>query len=178
MPINCCPNVMAESSLVGLSETLIERKAGDAEACVTLLRRKQLLGDVVVQAFDWAFLADCHRLVPELALGALGSDPLDAQRLERIQGTGARVVGWNHKYLNADPIKAIHARGMKVWAYTVNDGSRAKELIADGIDGIITDDPALLVGPDATLDERRHERGRGAPGEPERERSVEDVAGP
>jgi glycerophosphoryl diester phosphodiesterase len=34
---------------------------------------------------------------------------------------------------------------MQCWAYTINDAERAKELIAAGLDGIITDDPALQL---------------------------------
>jgi glycerophosphoryl diester phosphodiesterase len=36
--------------------TLIERKEGDAAACIKLLKQKNLINKVVVQAFDWAYL--------------------------------------------------------------------------------------------------------------------------
>ena len=47
---------------------LIERKAGDPETCVRLLRRKNLHDCAIVQAFDWEFLRECRRLAPQLAL--------------------------------------------------------------------------------------------------------------
>src|SRR5687768_8822153 len=52
--------------------TLIERKAGDAAACVKLLKRKNLVNAVIVQAFDWEYLTDFHKLEPKQVLGALG----------------------------------------------------------------------------------------------------------
>jgi glycerophosphoryl diester phosphodiesterase len=127
------------------SVTLIERKAGDAATCVQLLRQKDLLEHVVVQAFDWNYLADCHRLAPELILGALGSKDLSDDRLDEIQKAGARIVGWNHQDLQREQIEAVQRRGMKIWAYTVNDVQRAQQLIDDGIDGIITDYPAKIM---------------------------------
>lgn len=54
------------------SMTLIERKEGDAATCVKLLEDKKLLDQVVVQAFDWNYLKDCHALAPGVVLGALG----------------------------------------------------------------------------------------------------------
>ncbi len=127
------------------SITLIERKEGDAATCIQLLREKDLLKHVVVQAFDWEFLADCRRLAPELILGALGSKDLSEDRLDEIQRAGAQVVGWNHQDLQRQHIEAVHRRGMKIWAYTVNDVERAQQLIDDGIDGIITDYPAKIM---------------------------------
>ncbi len=127
------------------STTLIEHKAGDAATCIRLLKKKKLLHDVVVQSFDWQFVADCHRLAPDLVLAALGGDDLTEDRLNELKHTGARIVGWNHKHIAKPQVNTIHERGMKVWVYTVNDASRARELIRDGIDGIITDVPATML---------------------------------
>src|SRR5438309_950115 len=57
------------------SVTLIERKAGDAAALVRLLEEKRLTERIVVQAFDWKFVAECRRLSPRLALGTLSGKP-------------------------------------------------------------------------------------------------------
>lgn len=127
------------------SYTLIERKSGDASTCLELLREKNLLQHVVVQAFDWKFIADCHRLAPDLPLGALGGEELTADKLQAIGQTGCRVVGWDQKHLGPAQIAAIHQRGLRAWAYTVNDPARAQELIQAGIDGLITDVPAKLA---------------------------------
>lgn len=123
------------------SVTLVERKAGDAETLVRLLTEKNLLDRVVVQAFDWAYLADCRRLAPSLALGALGDKAITPERIEQLKRLNVQAIGWSHKDLNAEVIAELHRHGWKVWAYTVNDEQRGKELIAAGIDGLITDYP-------------------------------------
>jgi len=126
------------------STTLIERKAGDARTCVELLETKNLLDHVVVQAFDWEFLSDCRRQSAKLTLGALGEKELSAERLDSIVATGASVVGWNHQDLSRAAVAAVHARGLRCWAYTVNEAPRARQLIEWQIDGIITDAPAAM----------------------------------
>jgi len=45
----------------------------------------------------------------------------------------------NHKLMNADLLRQIHGAGRRALVYTVNDAARANELIALGIDGIVTD---------------------------------------
>ena len=46
------------------SVALMERKGGDANTLVDLLRRKALVKRVVAQSFDWKFVADCRRFKP------------------------------------------------------------------------------------------------------------------
>ncbi|REK10921.1 MAG: glycerophosphodiester phosphodiesterase [Planctomycetota bacterium] len=126
------------------SMTLIERKQGDPETCVKLLTEKQLLDQVVVQAFDWEFLAGCHKLAPNLVLGTLGGKELTTEKLDDIATTGAGVVGWHDKDTDAATIAAIHDRGWKAWVWTVDDPDRAVELVRAGADGIITNRPAAI----------------------------------
>jgi glycerophosphoryl diester phosphodiesterase len=80
-----------------------------------------------------------------LVLAALGSKELTDSRLDQIQRTGARIVGWDHQEIGAGEIEAIHARGLRAWVYTVNDPERAQALIKAGIDGIISDCPATML---------------------------------
>ncbi|HZN36457.1 MAG TPA: glycerophosphodiester phosphodiesterase family protein [Pirellulaceae bacterium] len=126
------------------SVTLIERKAGDAKTLVKLLEDKKLLDQVVVQAFDWHFVAECRHLAPRLALGTLSSKPPSIEQLQGAAATGADLIVWNHEKIGPTQIKQIHALGKKAWVYTVDDPDRAAALIAAGIDGIITNKPAEM----------------------------------
>jgi len=136
--------------------TLIERKGGDAATCVKLLQARREVNKVIVQAFDWKYLADFHRLEPKQILGALGPPStregkkltdaekvLHAQYIAEAKAAGARVIGWNNK-VTKESIAAAHAAGMEVWIYTVNKPEEAARLLDMGVDGIITDDPALI----------------------------------
>ena len=126
------------------STTLIEQKAGDPKTCIDLLTRKKLLDQVVVQSFDWRFVAGCRKLDKNLVLAALGGKEFSAEKLAEIAQTGANIVAWDHNAIHAAEIKLIHSAGYRAWVYTVDDPARAKGLIAAGIDGIITNVPAKL----------------------------------
>lgn len=132
------------SAIQAGSMTLIERKSGDAKTIVKFLDEHKLRQDVVVQAFDWEYLADCHKRAPDLVLGALGSKELTPLKIAQAKRAGAAVIGWKHEDLTKDNIDAVHKAGLRCWAYTVNDTRRGKQLIEMGLDGIITDDPAAM----------------------------------
>jgi glycerophosphoryl diester phosphodiesterase len=147
--------------------TLIERKEGDAKTCVELLRRKGLVNEVVVQAFDWSYLKDFHALEPGQVLGALGpASTRNGKRLtseekelgpawiDEAKSSGAKVVGWN-KQVDKAAIDYAHRQGLKVWIYTINDEATAKQLLDMGVDGLIGDNPAILWRAVALRAERR-----------------------
>ena len=136
--------------------TLIERKAGDAATCIKLLREKDLINRVVVQSFDWDYLLDFHKQEPQQILGALGpphiladgSKPsggkeLNAGWLDKLQECGAKAVVWN-KEVSRQAVELAHARGLKVWVYTINDPALANQLLDMGVDGIITNNTSLI----------------------------------
>jgi glycerophosphoryl diester phosphodiesterase len=127
------------------SVTLIERKAGDPATLVRLLEEKQLIDRVVVQAFDWNFVAECRRLSPRLALGTLSGKPANPEQIQAAAATGADIIVWDHEKIGRREIAQIHQLGKKAWAYTIDDPQRAKQLVAAGLDGVITNKPAEMV---------------------------------
>jgi glycerophosphoryl diester phosphodiesterase len=135
--------------------TLIERKAGDAASCVALLREKKLINALIVQAFDWEYLSDFHRQAPEQVLGALGppkikgktltdaEKPLSRAWIDEAKKCGARIVVWN-KQVTQETVAYAHQVGLKVWVYTIDDAAMGTELLNLGVDGIITNNIAII----------------------------------
>lgn len=136
--------------------TLIERKGGDAAACIELLRRKQLINEVVVQSFDWDYLADFHRLEPKQALGGLGpwgtyrgrkltdaDKELSPTWVDEAIRVGVKVVVWNRQ-VNRAAVDYAHQRGLKVWVYTIDEEPVANSLLDAGVDGLITNNTARM----------------------------------
>ena len=129
------------------SVTLIERKAGDAATCAQLLQARGLINRVVVQSFDWDFLRALHALLPEQALGALGPNgqekALNPTDVAAVKELGARVIVWNEA-VTPEGIRAAHDDCLRVWVYTIDDPEKARGLVALGVNGIITNKPALI----------------------------------
>ncbi len=86
---------------------------------------------------------------PEALMGAAETAPdvprallLDVLKpgwLDQACGLGCIGVVANYTLMDAPMIEQIHAAGLKAAVYTVNDPATAQWLIANGIDGIITD---------------------------------------
>lgn len=123
---------------------MIERKGGDAAALVALIERLGYVDRCVVTAFDWPFLARCRSLYPEMLLGALGTEKLTEQRLSEAAQVGARVIGWDNDFVTPEHVELVHSHRLEAWVWTVDDASRAAELIEWGIDGLISNVPGAI----------------------------------
>lgn len=120
------------------SGLMIERKGGVPEVLVELIESKQVADRVIVQAFEWEFVAEFRRRMPKVATGLLGDGPIDDAKLEEIRKIGPRVVGWKAVDLDQQAIDRVHQAGLLIWAWTVNEEDRARELVSWGLDGLIT----------------------------------------
>ena len=81
---------------------------------------------------------------PELELAALyGEGP--RTYVDIAQETGVKMVNPNFKGLTAEKVKAAHAAGIKVMAWTVDQQADWENVLATGVDGIITNDPEALI---------------------------------
>jgi glycerophosphoryl diester phosphodiesterase len=54
------------------------------------------------------------------------------------------AVTWEYPLLSAERIRALHERGLQVFAWTVDDSVVMRRLLEDSIDGVISNRPDLL----------------------------------
>ncbi len=91
------PTLEEALAAIGSAVPMVERKGGDPQALVAELRRLRAVDRVLVQAFDWEWLAAVHRAEPRLLLGALGGkEPTSARLAEAAHGRPARALGPPH----------------------------------------------------------------------------------
>lgn len=122
---------------------LIEQKTGSAQAYVDLLQAMNVTSNVVLQSFGWDFLRDINDLDPTIRLAALGSGVLSTNVLTDIQSRGIGTVAWSKNDITATEIERVHAFGMELFVWTAN-GSAVQDAVDLGVDGVISDDPALV----------------------------------
>lgn len=145
----------ALETIIPQSVPLIERKDGDADTLCSLIKRRNWTHDVVTQSFDWDFIEECHEQLPDMLVGVLGpitswnGQPVPKEDrnlspawVERAAEAGASFIGWNQQ-VTREGIQKAHEIGLKVLVYTINDAETAAKLINLGVDGIITDNPAI-----------------------------------
>jgi glycerophosphoryl diester phosphodiesterase len=115
---------------------------------------------VDIQNFDWRTLPMVRQAEPSIPLVALYDEETwvpDSPWLAGINAAivgdpligatmvGANIVSPSYQLVTGKPyVDRAHSLGLKVIPWTVNDAPAMRELIADGVDGIITDYPTLL----------------------------------
>ena len=111
---------------------------------VEAVRRRSLAARVIVQSFDFRTLHAVKRLAPELRLAALWSKG-EQDFVSVAREAGAGIVSPQLKLVTAARVRQAHQAGLKVVAWTANTPEEWDFLVAAGVDGIITDDPAGLI---------------------------------
>ncbi len=139
---------MAESIDVIMSHgmtPLIERKDGSPAQYVDELTSLGVIDDSVIIAFDFNFLAAVRQLHPEVKLGWLGSGNITSSIINNVVNAGIDFLDWNDGgAINAGAVDMVHAAGLELHVWTVNNLGRMQQLIDLGVDGITTDTPQSL----------------------------------
>ncbi|MFJ9841553.1 glycerophosphodiester phosphodiesterase [Kitasatospora sp. NPDC101155] len=114
---------------------------------VQVVREHGMTGRVFVQSFQEEALRHTRELAPELPLGLLRStlDP-DPVAIARDLGLSAYNPADEALATRPEVVKDLHAAGVAVNVWTVDQPARWKVLEAAGVDGVITNRPAELVG--------------------------------
>ena len=123
----------------GLAEDIAQALAGSPGLVKASPRAQRL----AVQSFNWDFIREYHQLQPNVAVGLLGGPPSDEELVEF--SSFVDQINPSHTAVDAAAVERIQELGMTVNVYTVNDPERMGELIDLGVDGIITNYPALLT---------------------------------
>lgn len=109
-----------------------------------VVRKHHLEKRVILQSFDWRTLHAMKQQAPEIALAALyEGTPKDFVAIGKE--SGAEIVSPAFALVTPEQVKAAHAAGLKVLPWTANRPDDWARLVAAGVDGIITDDPAALI---------------------------------
>ncbi|HUP94390.1 MAG TPA: glycerophosphodiester phosphodiesterase [Burkholderiales bacterium] len=136
-------------------------------ALLQVIRDTNMERRVTIQSFDWRTLQIVQKNAPEIPTvylsaervspnniqGEAASSPWTAGlHLSQFDGSVPRMVNaaggrtWSpyHGDLSADALREAHALGLTVVAWTVNNETDMRRLVAWGVDGLISDYPDLL----------------------------------
>jgi glycerophosphoryl diester phosphodiesterase len=100
----------------------------------------------IVTSFDWESVDRVLSDVPGTSTGLLLDHPaavLDAVAHARALGHRAVLPRWT--MIEETGVRAAHEAGLRILTWTVDDPAVARELVATGVDGIITNDPESMI---------------------------------
>ena len=113
----------------------------EAEA-VELIKKHGDPANTMISAFDTDTLNQVHELSPDLQLGYIYNRTQDE---EARHNAPIDYVIPQFKLASREMLSEVHDEELKVIAWTVNDEPEMKRLLTLGVDGIITDYPAILA---------------------------------
>lgn len=115
--------------------------AAAVAACVReFLAAGWLPTDFLVSSFHWPELAAFHRELPLVPTGALICG-VPSDGAAGAQALGAQALNISTEFVDAALLRDAHARGLKVYGYTVNLPAEIALMRQMGLDGVFTDYP-------------------------------------
>lgn len=124
--------------------TLELKVVAAADRVVEAIRQAGAFAWAVVRSQDLERLGALKKAEPRLLTGAMAPWPTSVDRLAEL-GVAAYTPSSNEK-LTREDVDRLRAAGIAVWATLANKEEEWRRLAALGVDGIITDEPALLIG--------------------------------
>ena len=114
------------------------------ERTVELLVGLATPGRFLVTSFDWPVVDRVRSLAPELPTGLLGFDlSKGPDLLDAAAGGGHTAVNPWDPFVTPELVERAHGLGLQVHTWTVDEPARVAELVALGVDGVITDLPDM-----------------------------------
>ena len=120
----------------------LELRPGLIADTVTLLGARAEPSRFLVTSFDWQIIEEVALVAPGLPTGLLTmTDPLADDLLGRVAGAGHVAINPWVPMVRPELVDSAHALGLAVNVWTVDDPDLMAELVAMGVDAIITNVP-------------------------------------
>lgn len=116
-----------------------------AQLVAGAVRKHKLEKRVIIQSFDFRALLAMREIAPQLRMAALYAGiPKDIVEISKDAG-GTPIVAPHYMLVTKERVEKAHEAGLQVVPWTANSAGVWDRLIDDGVDAIITDDPAALI---------------------------------
>jgi glycerophosphoryl diester phosphodiesterase len=98
----------------------------------------------LLSSFSMDALAAARDAVPELPRALLATREIEHDWRQHIQRLGCIALDTHYSVMTPELIAACHALKLRTLVYTVNDDATARQLLAAGVDGVITDEVHVI----------------------------------
>ena len=131
--------INVELKMIPAYESVLQQKL------VELLHAYDRVGTVFVSSFDHPALVELKRIEPSVRVGLLYNHRMHhPEKYARMFESEVYSLHPNYHYFREEDIRNAHAAGLQVYPWTMNDAEKMKKYVQLGVDGIITNYPAVL----------------------------------
>jgi len=116
-----------------------------AELLLRAIDRHKLRSRVIVQSFDFRTLHAMKIFAPDIRLAALDEEENLGDFVTVARSAGAQIISPEKGMVTPSRVLAAHEAGLQVIPWTANTPKDWDALLAAGVDGMISDDPAALI---------------------------------
>ena len=109
-----------------------------------VLKDHQIENRVILQSFDIQILEEIHQQYPFFTLAYLVEDGETTANLKKLSFTPS-IYSPHYALLSSQKVKKLQQQGIKVIPWTVNTTKDLQQMMAFGVDGIISDYPELAI---------------------------------
>ncbi|MFA5140130.1 MAG: glycerophosphodiester phosphodiesterase [Elusimicrobiota bacterium] len=115
-----------------------------ARQVVSVVRSAKMESRTIIQSFDRRTLEAVRKLEPKIRLSMLLSDNLpDLAAVAKAQKV--HFISPHEPWITKEDVRLLHAAGVKVAPWTVNDEKGWERMLDLRVDAVITDDPGAFI---------------------------------
>ncbi|WUD71581.1 glycerophosphodiester phosphodiesterase family protein [Streptomyces sp. NBC_00510] len=114
-----------------------------ARVLAEVMRERDLVERVDVLSFHDEALAEIRECLPDVRTVLVAQGPMGAEIVTRAQAVGAKLVSLSLRRISLALVQECHRAGISVIAWTVNTPADLALARALGLDGVVTDMPAV-----------------------------------
>jgi glycerophosphoryl diester phosphodiesterase len=142
LPIIYNIEIKSEVSMIGKAQPDYDTFV---QLVIDIIYKFRIENRVVIQSFDKEILKTIKKAYPNLALSLLIEDDLDPFFHIKELGFLPTVLASDYNYLNAENVLKLQLQNIRVFAFTVNQLKSINEMLAFGVDAIISDYPDIAA---------------------------------
>ncbi len=114
-----------------------------ARVLAELIRQRDLVERVDVLSFHDEALAEIRERLPDVRTVLVAQGPMGSEIVTRAHAVGAKLVSLSLRRISLALVQECHRAGISVIAWTVNTPADLALSRALGLDGVVTDMPAV-----------------------------------
>lgn len=137
--------VKGEIKLLLEFKTHGKEKISLVDKTIEILENQGILEDTIFQTAEYEIIEEFNEKYKDLTMGYVSIEEDETFSANEMSKMPVDFISAEASFIDKNVIIKIHNSGKAVFAWTINDDSKAENLLELGVDGIITDYPLEMI---------------------------------